>query len=696
MRNRIICLLIIALMCPLFAQIDLNQARIVAESFITEKQNVRFVHRQNEQYSLYGDYTITRIVPFCDNHDESILCYIAELDPCGYVVITTNRNIRPVLAYSFDSEFVFELTSDNLPLSMILADIVMRTEAIPYISQYILERNNRLWDRYLNGDRSFSITIAYGPFLDTRWNQGAPFNNLCPIDPETGDRSVVGCTATSMAQIINYWEYPNSVYFDSTHSYWSDSTTPPIWIDATTATAESICYNGSGVHPDAANKAAISWACGVSMYAIYGSEGTIAWFHDSAFTDIWGYVSAEKVDPPDMTDFYDRLDANIMSAQPAQLGIFWFDPPDTSGHAIVCDGLMDSGEYHLNYGWGGYTDGWYFLPEGIPDPFDIVRWAIIDIAPPDREDGADLCGDAAMITSDDTEKILNDAIIPVGDVDWFCFYASEESTYVFYTTGMLDTYGEVYECCGGELLLSDDDTYDGSNFKLMFHPDSSGEYYLKIYSIEPDMFGLFGLRYFRTEGPYIIIETPNGGEVIDAGTSAFIQWIRGGSPAIPRLDFEYSLHGIDGPWVVIADSIPSSGFYVWNVPDMDSVYDDSYLRILDSENGNVLDISDSPFTIRGSSSITSIQKPVDATLSIYPNPFNGAVRIQFENVNGNDIDVEVYNIYGQRIFEDTIHKNLSSNYSWSWQPDDRICSGIYLLKASIQGKDIYRKLNYLK
>lgn len=42
--------------------------------------------------------------------------------------------------------------------------------------------------------------------VSTQWNQDAPYNDKCPTD--AGGRSVTGCAATALAQIINYHKYP--------------------------------------------------------------------------------------------------------------------------------------------------------------------------------------------------------------------------------------------------------------------------------------------------------------------------------------------------------------------------------------------------------------------------------------------------------------------------------------------------------
>lgn len=79
-----------------------------------------------------------------------------------------------------------------------------------------------------------SSTTQYGPLLDTYWGQGCVYNQLCPTEglvqvwtslgfayePECDgnlpcDHFYTGCVATAMAQIINYFEHPNSYNYSS-------------------------------------------------------------------------------------------------------------------------------------------------------------------------------------------------------------------------------------------------------------------------------------------------------------------------------------------------------------------------------------------------------------------------------------------------------------------------------------------------
>ena len=47
---------------------------------------------------------------------------------------------------------------------------------------------------------------AIAPMIKTYWDQGAPYNNKCPM--LNAQRTYTGCVATAMAQVMKYFNYP--------------------------------------------------------------------------------------------------------------------------------------------------------------------------------------------------------------------------------------------------------------------------------------------------------------------------------------------------------------------------------------------------------------------------------------------------------------------------------------------------------
>jgi len=345
--------------------------------------------------------SVPDIIELQDDQTGETLAYVLGLTPKGFIVVSPDTDITPVIAYSFKGNFPLEDFQDNVLLHMVTWDMENRLEAIPILPDDLKEKNNDLWEEYLLSENSFLDTqvraTQYGPYLTTYWKQGSPYNTSCPRDPVTGNTSVVGCVATAMAQIVNYHKYPSSVTFIRDDNYESvydpgdDKGTRTIDITATDANISSITYPASD---DTAAK--ISFACGVSVEMGYSSyqSGAHTYKVATALKNKFGYTSATAYATsnywalgygiPYASDFYSRLQDDMKNIQPAELAI----SGTLGGHAIVCDGYNSTtDQYHLNYGWGvnlppgGTTDWWYALPAGMYN-FNIVKYGVLDIKPP--------------------------------------------------------------------------------------------------------------------------------------------------------------------------------------------------------------------------------------------------------------------------------------------------------------------------
>lgn len=339
-------------------------------------------------------YSISEVEILKGPNNETLL-YIFDLSPEGFIAVSSDTDIHPVIAYSFTGRFRMEVTPNNVLLHLLKWDMENRLETLSMTSKKLNEENNLLWEKYLSEEDSFikqlSSSEQYGPWLETTWRQGRPFNKYCPNDPNDPrwfrGRCVVGCTATAMAQIIYYWQYPDSVEFNYNDDYYTtekaeikidedaDKLDFPNF-DELTDMLSDIEYDG--------NKdeiAALSFACGISVKMDYGSRGSGAWPSSEAYKDKFKYAFADEKSGSD-TDFYDVLRKNMEDGLPAQLSIF--KEGNMGGHSIVADGFKDTGEYHLNFGWGDdspepINECWYQLPLGMPKGYSVVHSGIVGI-----------------------------------------------------------------------------------------------------------------------------------------------------------------------------------------------------------------------------------------------------------------------------------------------------------------------------
>ncbi|PKK81145.1 MAG: hypothetical protein CVT47_03955, partial [Thermoplasmata archaeon HGW-Thermoplasmata-2] len=86
------------------------------------------------------------------------------------------------------------------------------------------------------------------------------------------------------------------------------------------------------------------------------------------------------------------------------------------------------------------------------------------------------------------------SIYPVNDNDYIRFYAYAGYTYAFYTTGSTDTYGHLYNNLQVE-LDSDDDSGEGTNFRIDYNILTSGYYFLRVRGFSSSTAGPYTLYY---------------------------------------------------------------------------------------------------------------------------------------------------------------------------------------------------------
>lgn len=323
------------------------------------------------------------------------LMYVCFLNPKGYIVVPALRDLPPVIAYSFTNEFG-KITQSNILLQLLKADISIRLDHICKIPDYILNNRYTLWQHYLTESKVKLQRLSkntVGPLLETQWHQNSPYNNFCPIDLSSGKRSVAGCPAVAMAQILNYHRTTQNIEFDDNDDYYHNYLGNKYWIDndyevydfpsfpelnSYLLTLEDHYENEIPLTDD--DKAAINFACGVAATQVYHPGGSGTFGVNQAY-QAYQRFSFEEVELLDENnpDLYDRLQANILDGRPVHIAVV--NEEWTVGHNMVVDGYNDDGYYHINFGWGGTYDGWYMLPEELPYELTVIEGIIVDILP---------------------------------------------------------------------------------------------------------------------------------------------------------------------------------------------------------------------------------------------------------------------------------------------------------------------------
>ena len=320
--------------------------------------------------------------------------YLCTLHPAGFMVISAREELPPVVFYSFTGS----PDPGGRLLSLVTTDLSLRLQ---YQTETTVTRNRQSWERLESGEKRSVLfqqwpepgTTSTEGWLETNWTQSAPYNQLCPLDPVTATRSIAGCPAVAMAQIVNFHQTTNGVVFDDGDDYYHHYSGRNYYIDDDHETMDfpsfpvlnayldtlGMAWSG-GKPPKNRDMAALTFACGVAATQVFTSSASGTFGVDQAFDAYrkFNFDEAELITVSDSA-LYAHMAQNIKDTLPIHLAVV--DSGWTMGHNVVVDGYNTDEYFHLNFGWGGPYNGWYLLPEGIPYGLTVIEGVILDIIP---------------------------------------------------------------------------------------------------------------------------------------------------------------------------------------------------------------------------------------------------------------------------------------------------------------------------
>ena len=205
-------------------------------------------------------------------------------------------------------------------------------------------------------------TTAVSPLLgDIKWNQSEPYNNMCPKYDDT-NLSATGCVATAMAQVMMYWKYPKELkadiqgYKTSTHELTVAGETKGQKYDWENMLPSYYSGNYNQTQADAVAKLMLH--CGKAVEMDYGMESGAIVTPDH-LAKYFGYDSDLMLDLSRTCFTLAEWTAIIDNELQAKRPILYSGLTTEGGHQFVCDGSDGNGLYHINWGWGGYQDGYF-------------------------------------------------------------------------------------------------------------------------------------------------------------------------------------------------------------------------------------------------------------------------------------------------------------------------------------------------
>lgn len=299
------------------------------------------------------------------------------VDNDGFVVVAGDDRVRPILAYSMENGFDIGNMADGA--RFMLSCWCKEVEAVRSRQDKESISHEALITALVQSEDDLLYTTAL-------WGQGDPFNREAPL--MGGKRCVTGCLATAMAIIAYHNKWPVAgagTTPEYTCSYGGSSYTIPANVLGRTYSYSSMLsdYSGSFTEAQASAVAAIMKDMGTAIKMQYSPEESYSNYIDAlyAFTHYFGYSKKAKLEYASSysyEEWVEVLKSNLRNYGPTfYTGQSYSD--GSGGHAFVLDGYNSQDYFHINFGWGGASNGNYYLPAGIT--YDYYQRAILNLEP---------------------------------------------------------------------------------------------------------------------------------------------------------------------------------------------------------------------------------------------------------------------------------------------------------------------------
>ena len=169
-----------------------QQAKALARQFLLQR------HSLSDENLVISDVSQS-IHRSQSSNPESQAFYIFNVNSDdGFVIVSADDSTTPILGWCDHGSFDEATMPENM--RALLEDYADEILFIKSAGEEAL--------RNIDDNLSIPVTVkeAIAPMLTTRWNQGSPFNLLCPyyLNNPNNKRCMTGCVATSMAQVLAY------------------------------------------------------------------------------------------------------------------------------------------------------------------------------------------------------------------------------------------------------------------------------------------------------------------------------------------------------------------------------------------------------------------------------------------------------------------------------------------------------------
>lgn len=316
----------------------------------------------------------------------------------GFVIVSNDDRTEAVLGYSYSGQ----LDLDDMPENM-RAWLQGYADEIAWLEAHDYQPSTNAAPR-----RSAPVKSAIGPLMQTRWDQDGPYNKQCPYYQEIGcdsylystvggnhwEHCATGCVCTAMAQAMYYNQWPVAETQPIPEYTWEDADITMEELPATTFDWANmqLTYTGSETDEQKTAVATLMQYCGCSLMMNYGpSSGALTYNIATMLQTYFDYDATAKYISRNNYSYANWIEILYHELSESRIMVYRGQSSD-GGHSFICDGYEGGDYFHINWGWGGISDGYYKLTvlnpyeqgiggSSVEDGFWIGESAIVGIQP---------------------------------------------------------------------------------------------------------------------------------------------------------------------------------------------------------------------------------------------------------------------------------------------------------------------------
>lgn len=702
MKKFIYLLLVVLIAMPVFAKkVDVETAKYAAKNLYFLRINqIKDVKLSSINLTLaYTEVVNNEPVYYAFNVNENE----------GFVIVSADDIAKPCIGYSYEGPFVTDNQSPSFKYFMSgfrdqIADAISRkAEASVEATQE--------WAKLLTENPVLVKSKSIQPLLIHTWNQDWPYNELCPVDAAgPGGHVYVGCVATSMIQVMKYYNWPNVGI---------GSHTDPSYLNGGYGTLTVNYANQNYVWENMPNTlngsnlevAKIGYHCAVSVNMEFSPDGSGAQTSSvpAALETHYGYnTAAQYVQKSSYTAtaWENLLIAQIDSKKP----VIYSGSGTGGGHAWNCDGYQIGTPtlFHMNWGWGGSDNGFFDIANLTAGGYDFnsTQAAVIDIYP--SSNYPEGCSSTAKVVSG-SEGTFNDGS---GNTNYLnnkdCLYLIQPAcaSVVNLSFDRFDLgAGDVVYIYGGA-TTSDPliGTFNATTLPTTTISAYNGVMLIRFVTDGSDVAEGWYASYstFPCQGSRFITDlsgtVTDGSLTCDYGTSLACNWyLQPTGVSAFQLNFtEFNFAAADaGDYLKIYKNTVSTSnvigtYNASNLPPspLDIVATKVILKFASNSTATA-----SGWALNYTTTLTGIENNLsEFGASVYPNPFNNDATVSYNLNDPTNVKISVTNILGE-VIGSYEQQNVQGKHNLQLSSFvDNISQGIYFVNLSFNDKSTAIKI----